>query len=68
MKNEAEINIKRSYWLGALDMLNIPENAKSDKLSKERIAAQTWLAALDWVLGQSGESNSEVDKPGKVMN
>ncbi len=65
MKNEADINLKRSYWLGALDMLNIPENARSDKLNKERITAQTWLAALDWVLGQSSESTAEVDKPGK---
>ncbi len=65
MKNETEINLKRSYWLGALDMLNIPENARADKLNKERITAQSWLAALDWVLGQSGESTAEVEKAGK---
>jgi hypothetical protein len=61
MKNESEINLKRSYWLGALDMLNIPENARSEKLNKEKITAQTWLVALDWVLSQGNETNSEVD-------
>jgi hypothetical protein len=63
MKTENEINLKRSYWNGALDMLNIPENAKSEKLLKERVIAQTWLNALDWMLTQNGESNTEIQKP-----
>jgi hypothetical protein len=63
MKNESEINLKRSYWKGALDMLNIPENAKSEKLLKERVIAQTWLDSLDWILAKSGESNTEIQKP-----
>jgi hypothetical protein len=63
MKTESEINLKRSYWNGALDMLNIPENAKSEKLLKERVIAQTWLDALDWMLAKSSESKIEAEKP-----
>ena len=63
VKTEIEINMKRSYWLGALDMLNIPDIAKSEKYNKERVTAQTWLDSLDWMLTKSGEANSEVEKP-----
>jgi hypothetical protein len=63
MKTEIEINLKRSYWLGALDMLNIPDIAKSEKYTKERVTAQTWLDALDWMLAKSNESKIEVEKP-----
>jgi hypothetical protein len=63
MRNEIEIKLKRAYWSGAIDTLSIPENAKSDKLNKERITAQTWLAALDWMLGQSDEKADSLDKP-----
>jgi hypothetical protein len=62
MKSEIEINMKRSYWLGALDMLNIPDIAKSEKYNKERVTAQTWLDSLDWMLTKSGEAISEVEK------
>ncbi len=61
MRNENEVNLKRAYWSGAFDTLNIPENAKSDKLSKEKITAQTWLTALDWMLGQSDEVASKLN-------
>ncbi len=63
MRDEIEIKLKRSYWLGAFDTLNTPENAKTDKLMKEKITAQTWLTVLDWILGQSDESASKSDKP-----
>ena len=63
MKTENEIRLQRSYWHGAFDMLNIPENAKSDKLNNEKITAQTWLAALDWMLSPSEESSGKTDKP-----
>jgi hypothetical protein len=62
MRNESEVNLKRAYWLGAADTLNAPENAKSDKLTKERITAQTWLTALDWMLGQGDEIAGKFDK------
>jgi hypothetical protein len=55
MRDENEIKLKRAYWNGAFDTLNIPENAKSDKLNREKVVAQTWLTALDWILGQSEE-------------
>jgi hypothetical protein len=61
MRNENEVNLKRAYWMGAYDTLNTPENAKSDKLLKEKITAQVWLAALDWMLGQSDEIASKFD-------
>jgi hypothetical protein len=63
MRNENEINLKRAYWNGAFDTLNTPENAKSDKFSKEKLTAQTWLASLDWILGQSDEASSKLDRP-----
>jgi hypothetical protein len=63
MRNESEVNLKRAYWSGAFDTLNIPENARSDKLFKEKITAQTWLTALDWMLGQSDELGSKLNSP-----
>jgi hypothetical protein len=63
MRNENEVKLKKAYWNGAFDTLNTPENAKSEKLNKERISAQTWLAALDWMLGQSDEAASKLDRP-----
>jgi hypothetical protein len=59
MRDENEIKMKRAYWNGAFDTLNIPENAKSDKLNKEKVVAQTWLTALDWMLGQSEDAASK---------
>ena len=61
MRNENEVNLKRAYWMGAYDTLNTPENAKSDKLLKEKITAQVWLAALDWMLGHSDETAGKFD-------
>jgi hypothetical protein len=55
MRSENEVRLKLSYWNGAFDTLNIPENARADKLNKEKIIAQTWLNSLDWMLGQSDE-------------
>ncbi len=61
MRDEIEIKLKRAYWNGAFDTLNIPENARSDKFNKEKTIAQTWLTALDWMLGQSDETASKLD-------
>ncbi len=63
MRTEMEIKLKRAYWNGAFDKLNTPENAKSDKLIKEKLTAQTWLIVLDWMLGQSDEAASKLDEP-----
>ena len=45
---------------------NRAENTKSDKLNKDRITAQTWLAALDWMLGQSDEAYSKLPGSGEI--
>ncbi len=65
MKDENQVRIKRSYWEGVLDTLSTHGNTRSDKYIKEKIAAETWLVVLDWILGQAEESSSEVDKPQK---
>ena len=66
MRSENEVRLKLSYWHGAADTLNTPENARSDKLIKEKITAQTWLTALDWMLGQSEESANKLGKPEEI--
>jgi hypothetical protein len=65
MRDENEIKLKRSYWFGVFDALNTPEKARSDKFDKEKLTAQVWLAALDWLLGQSEES-AKLDRPEEV--
>ena len=56
MRSEDEVKLKISYWQGAWDILDTSENAKSDKLNKQKITVQTWLAALDWTFGVSEAS------------
>jgi hypothetical protein len=60
MKDELEVKLKLSYWQGAFDTLNTPENARNDKLNKDKITAQTWLDALNWILGPTGDSNKKL--------
>lgn len=60
MRDENEVKLKMSYWQGAFDTLNTPENARNDKLNKDKIVAQTWLDALNWMLGQSGDSDNKL--------
>jgi hypothetical protein len=62
MKDDNEIKLKRAYWYGVYDALNTPEKARNDKLDKEKLTAQIWLSALDWMLGQ-GEEGSKLDRP-----
>jgi|MudIll2142460700_1097286.scaffolds.fasta_scaffold39787_3 hypothetical protein len=63
MRSENEVRLKLSYWHGAFDTLNIPENARADKLNREKIIAQTWLNALDWMLGESDEKPERLYAP-----
>lgn len=67
MKDDTEIKLKRAYWFGVFDALNTPEKAKVDKLDKERLTAQVWLAALDWMLGQD-EEGSKLDRPDSIKH
>jgi len=62
MRDENEIRLKRAYWYGVFDALNVPEKARTDKLDKEKPTAQVWLAALDWLLGQGEEAASKLDR------
>ncbi len=63
MRTENEIKLKRAYWFGAFDALNTPENARSDKLNKEKLTAQVWLVALDWILGQDENVADKLERP-----
>jgi hypothetical protein len=56
MRDENEIKLKRAYWQGVSDALNPAEKSKSEKSEKERLTAEVWLTALDWILGQAEES------------
>ena len=60
--DENEIKLKRAYWQGVFDALNHGEKSRSDKVDKDRLTAEVWLVALDWILGQKDESVSSLDK------
>jgi hypothetical protein len=62
MRDENEIKLKRSYWYGVYDALNTPEKAREGKADKEKLTAQVWLAALDWLLGQGEEAAAKLDR------
>ena len=68
MIDEYEVKLKRAYWQGVSDALNHGEKPKSDKSEKDRLTAEVWLSALDWILGQTEESASsgESIQDGKV--
>jgi hypothetical protein len=65
MQGENEVKLKRAYWLGVHEALNTPEKGKSDKLDREKLTAQVWLVALDWLLGK-GEEAAKLDTPTEV--
>jgi hypothetical protein len=65
MRDENEIKLKRAYWFGVYDALNTAEKGRSEKLDKEKLTAQVWIAALDWLLGQSEES-AKLDRPEEI--
>ncbi len=62
MRDETEVNLKRAYWQGVYDALTPTERSRSEKSDKERLSAEVWLAALDWILGQAEESGSILGK------
>jgi hypothetical protein len=69
MRDENEVKLKRSYWYGVYDALNVPEKARSDKndkLDKEKLTAQVWLSAIDWFLGQGEDAGAKLDRPGEA--
>ncbi len=62
MREENEIKLKRAYWQGVFDALKSPEKSRTDRLDKDKLTSEVWLAALDWILGQAQESTSLLEK------
>ena len=62
MIDENEIKMKRAYWQGVFDALSHGEKSRSEKSEKDRLTAEVWLTALDWILGQKEESASTLEK------
>jgi hypothetical protein len=62
MRDETEIKLKRAYWYGVYDALNTPEKARTDKLDREKLTAQIWLVALDWLLGQGEGTLAKLER------
>jgi len=60
--DENEIKMKRAYWQGVFDALSHGEKSRSEKSEKDRLTAEVWLTALDWILGQKEESASTLEK------
>jgi hypothetical protein len=60
--DENEIKLKRAYWQGVFDALSHGEKSRSEKVEKDRVTAEVWLVALDWILGQKEESASTLEK------
>jgi hypothetical protein len=65
---ENEIKMKRAYWQGVFDALSHGERSRSEKSEKDRLTAEVWLTALDWILGQKDQSASTLESTqnGKV--
>jgi len=62
MRDESEIKLKRAYWQGVYDALTRGDRSRSEKSERDRVSAEVWLGSLDWILGQSEESASTLDK------
>ena len=60
MRDENEIRLKRAYWQGVSDALSHNEKSKSEKSERDRVSAEVWLTALDWILGQADDSASNL--------
>ena len=69
MRDENEVKLKRSYWFGVYDALNVPEKARTDrtdKLEVEKLTAQVWLAAIDWFLSQGEEVGAKLERANNI--
>ena len=62
MRDENEIKLKRAYWQGVYDALKNGEKSRSEKAERDRLTAEVWLNALDWILGQVDESAGSLNK------
>jgi hypothetical protein len=62
LRDENEIKLKRAYWQGVYDALKNGEKSRSEKAERDRLTAEVWLNALDWILGQVDESAGSLNK------
>ena len=62
MRDENALKLKQAYWSGVFDALKPTDKNRSEKSEKERLTAEVWLAALQWVLGEGTESGPTIGK------
>jgi hypothetical protein len=62
LRDENEIRLKQAYWQGVYDALSSPDRSRSERSERDRVTAEVWLAALDWLLGQAEDSTSMLSK------
>ncbi len=55
MRDESEIKLKRAYWEGVYYALDPEDKLRSARSLRPWLAAEVWLTALDWALGQATE-------------
>ncbi len=58
MKDEKDINSKRTYWESFYFSLDPLKKSATVKSEEEWITAFTWLKVLDWVLGKEKDSQT----------
>jgi hypothetical protein len=63
MKNENEIQLKRAYWQGVFDALKTSRKGDGEK---ERVTAQVWVQAMDWILDKQKESDAKIQSNEEV--
>jgi hypothetical protein len=63
LRDENEIKLKRAYWQGVYDALKSNDRSKSERTEKDKLTAEVWLNALDWILGQIDDSTGILSKP-----
>ncbi len=62
MRDENALKLKQAYWTGVFDALKPTDKSRSEKSEKERLTAEIWLTALQWVLGEGTESEPTIGK------
>jgi hypothetical protein len=62
LRDENEIRLKKAYWQGVYDALKNSDRSKSERTEKDKLTAEVWLNALDWMLGQVDDANGTLGK------
>jgi hypothetical protein len=63
LRDENEIRLKKAYWQGVYDALKNSDRSKSERIERDKLTAEIWLNALDWILGQVDDSAGTLGKP-----